>query len=374
MKTYIHHFTSVSNDVTSLSMSSSLLPTQISRFHATFIIYFCVPFILIDCVIFCRLLYRIHYVPQNRTTPTFQYRAHIICFCCIILSTLCDVGHAFGSWTTNTSILPEIPWISTVEVFADIFYFLSSITIYIILIHRLHRTFKYTTYRLGRCIFIIFFIMITIQCLLMTAYCILLALENTARITETRFQLTWHRVLSAVSAAICISDVLFNLCLLALFIRKLKQSMMARIEFQPFGLSQKRDKNDLKRFRLSVESSLSETSNMKTLHVITKLTIIGTAVTFCSIGFMTSAVILDAAYRPGQQAFVTTYWSDYCVRAVEGALILSLLYLGLGLNETIYMRVCGCCHRKCFQCAQRRFKNEATHDYVRMEDMSSLPE
>merc|ERR1711951_275606 len=121
------------------------------------------------------------------------------------------------------------------------------------------------------------------------------------------FEITWHCVLSIVSASICIFDIVFNLCLLALFIRKLKQSVMARMEFQPFGSSQKRQKNKLKRFRLSVESSLSEKSNTMTIHVITKLTIIGSAVTFCSAGFMASAAILDAAYSPSDGGYVRTY-------------------------------------------------------------------
>ena len=122
------------------------------RVSAQIVFFMYIPMLIADVTIFGRLLYRLNRnnITDKKKVSTFQYRLHFTCFCCILLTSICDICHSFGSMITGTTLDSDIPIISMITIAADFFYFLSSLLIYLILIHRLHITFKGTAYELPR--------------------------------------------------------------------------------------------------------------------------------------------------------------------------------------------------------------------------------
>merc|ERR1712154_434316 len=85
-------------------------------------------------------------------------------------------------------------------------------------------------------------------------------------------------------------------------------------------------------------------ANSRLIDVMVKQIVIGIAVTLCSGGFSATVAILFRSFPKG-------IMTDYVVRAVEGGATSWLLYLGLFINDAMYRKVCGCCHRCCYRCA-----------------------
>ena len=118
------------------------------------------------------------------------------------------------------------------------------------------------------------------------------------------------------------------------------------------------------KLRLSMNvSAFSDRLNTRILDLITKQTIIGIPVIFCSGGFLMTEAITYALYKDSEVDYVI----GYCCRATEGMSISLLLYLGLSLNDHLYRKLCGFCHRKCYQCAQSGFKKQMDKGYSMMD-------
>ena len=108
---------------------------------------------------------------EPRQMSIFQQRAHIICFCCIILATALDLLHALGSMATNTTLhLLPIVWIHIVQTMATTIYYVYALLIYVILFQRLHCTFKGTVYRLSRWTVGFLIVTMTVQYINMLCY------------------------------------------------------------------------------------------------------------------------------------------------------------------------------------------------------------
>lgn len=329
-------------------MSSHLSPAQI-------VFLFYIPMLLADMIIFSKLLFQLQCSSSKgrNQISTVQRRVHIICFCCILLTSVCDMAHSFAAIITDSSLVPELDWIVGIEIAADFFYFLSSLLIYLLLIDRLYSTFQHTIYQLTQSTLTMLFVMIGIQCLFMTAYCIDQWIDSH---TDSSI---WYRVSGGISACVLIFDILLNLFFFALFIRKLRQSVLMRLRLE---CSDSRSRN--------IEDSLKQSSNTKMLDVITKQTIIGTSVSFCSVGllgFLLPASIVEAFYKDTEISIMFAY----IARAAEGVLISYLLYLGLSMNDAAYRKACGRCHRNCYNYTQSTFKKEITKDYYLRDDLDA---
>merc|ERR1712087_790017 len=122
---------------------------------------------------------------------------------------------------------------------------------------------------------------------------------------------------------------------------------------------------DLMGADLSVTSALQQKQHREMVDVVTKQCIIGISITVISGGFAISIFIAET-FNP--ETDVDLMWC-YTVRAVEGLFIAILLYLGLKMNESCCQNICGFCHRRCFQCAQRQFKKDATGRYYAMNEL-----
>ena len=349
---YVHLLLKISKIIalplSCLNMSSFL-------FLPILLLLFCSIALIAEVVIFCKLIWQLYWRDQTRgQISTFQTRVHAICFCCIIMTSLCDTAHALVVIILNTRLTSKVDCIVSIEIIADVFYFASSVLIYLLLFDRLHKTFQDTSYRLTQTTMTLFYIMIVIQCLLMTAYCI-------DQYIDSHFNTIWLRISGAISTCILILDILLNLFFLALFIRKLRQSVMMRLKL---SIEDSGCDNQLSRCR-SIDDSLNQRTHSKIVNVIVKQLLIGTPIIFCSVAFLMTAAIEEAFYEDSQISRILAYSS----RAAEGVLISCLLFWGLSVNESTYKQICGRCHRSCYRYAQNQFKQDVTRDYYPMDEL-----
>ena len=114
-----------------------------------------------------------------------------------------------------------------------------------------------------------------------------------------------------------------------------------------------------------IDDSLSVRSSTIILDVITKQTLIGTSIIICNVGFLLQASV-EAAFLD-QSSWI--WMIAYMERAIEGVAVSCLLYLGLSVNDAAYQKVCSRCHRRCYDCARQRFKNELKRDYYQMQEL-----
>ena len=310
--------------------------------------------VILDILIFSKLLYQM-YCPSTKKQDkvhkisAFQTRAHIICFCCILFTGACDIAHAVGAELTGTSLMTEIRWISYLIMAADFFYFSSSVLIYSILIHRLHSTFYNTIYGLSRSSVLFAIFIISIQSILMILYTLNVGFNYHQNASDGDSK--WIHVGGVLSAFILTLDAVLNFFLFALFIRKLRQSVMLRLDSDTESMT--------------ITDALSHKSNTKILDVITKQTLLGISVTFCSAGFTLTSFASEAF--GGETEW--DYCKDYVVRSVEGVMISLLLFLGLQINAAAYKRVCGRCHQFCRNYRLKKIQKHMSKGYYPMNEL-----
>ena len=123
---------------------------------------------------------------------------------------------------------------------------------------------------------------ISVQCLLMTLY----TLDVGFNYDETLSDSKWVHVGEVLSASILTVDAVLNVFLFALFVRKLRQSVMMRLRSNSESMT--------------VSDALNQKSNTKIVDVLTKQTLIGISVTFCSAGYMMMSFVTEAFAKETQ--------------------------------------------------------------------------
>ena len=306
---------------------------------------------------------------KTRKLSLLQQTLHNICFITFILASICDMLHGLGALISNTNILSHrILSVIIAHVFADVFYYTSSLTLYILLIHRLFSTFTNTAYAISKWFYYWISVQIIIQIILMLIYIIMLILYDCRSTIGCR-------VMGICASVIMINDYILNIVCITLFVKKLRQLMVAKLkgEVSEWMSPDKSVKSCVK------EMIKENTLNNNLLTVITKQTVIGIFVTLTNQAFATCIFIVftfDSAQEAGSLVMVA-----YLLRGGESAFICVLLYLGLQINEKEYNRLCKCCHRACknfcrfltAKSVKRRVRYSAAakrnNDYVAMEDV-----
>merc|ERR1712062_596023 len=109
--------------------------------------------------------------------------------------------------------------------------------------------------------------------------------------------------------------------------------------------------------------------NSKFVHVITKQSILGISVAMLSGSFSMTIFFTDGFHQETEIILMAAY----IVRALEGMLVAGLLYIGLHFNEAMYKRVCGLCHKRCYQWSAGRLKKQVVaKGYYLMGDSEEL--
>ena len=316
---------------------------------AEIILYFYIPFLIADISIFIRLLFKWFYVRETKDSKILpvQQKLHLICFAAIILSSLFDMAHAFGSFITKTLLLPIVDWILAFEITADTFYYISSLTLYIILINRLHVTFDKSMYQISKRFLAFIWCFITFQALVMIAYVIELYFNCEPPI--------WCRIQGFQAAVIVISDWTLNAILFVIFIQKLRELVAMRIRYDS---TINFDKN----------SQEGNAQNIRLLDTVTKQCIIGTVLTFANQMFAATNFI---SFMLPPSDWETSMVFIYLVRAIESVFVCALLYLGLQMNHKEYIKICGLCHNAVYDCCVTTTKKDVCNEmneYHRMSD------
>ena len=158
--------------------------------------------------------------------------------------------HAAGAMFTNTLLLnPRIIWICVFQIAADVFYFISTLSLYLILIARLYSTFIDTNYRLSKPALFALGMSMSIQALLMIAYCANLVIFPCVKPM-------WCQWSAMLALSITVIDYVLNFLLFALFIRKLRQLVFARL-YHHISMD-------------AIDGTLDDQPNSRLLDVITK--------------------------------------------------------------------------------------------------------
>ena len=115
---------------------------------------------------------------------------------------------------------------------------------------------------------------------------------------------------------------------------------------------------------MTFNSALEQEQNSKFVHVITKQSILGISVAVLSGSFSMSIFIADGFNKETNIDLMISY----TVRAMEGVLVSGLLYIGLYINEVEYKKICGLCHKRCYEWAAGRLEKTVAKGYYLMED------
>eukprot|EP01084_Bolivina_argentea_P312704 541389_1 len=320
------------------------------------VFYAYIPCIIFDIVIFSAILYKLYIVhnKRSRKISQFQQILHIICFTAIILTSLFDAAHGFVAMITNTNLFGKASLKSLViiELFADIFYYTNSLLLYIILIHRLFSTFTNTSFAISVYFFYFISFQIMLQIILMTLYCMNLAIFNC--ITTA-----WCNRLGVTASLITFNDYILNILLFSLFVNKLRQLIVTKLTAAV---------GEYNNMHMKINKALNNNkADNKLLNVITKQTVIGTFITLTNQAFATCIFItftFDSAEKAESSVMIA-----YLLRGFEGAFVCFLLYLGLIINNKEYMKICKLCHKGCYNLCismtQRKVNNLSQHyDYI----------
>ena len=237
--------------------------------------------------------------------------------------------HAFGAIINDSELLTTVQWVLGFIIGADIFYFITSLTLYITLVHRLYITFNHSMYQISNHFLWLIACFIAVQALVMIAFILEIVLFNCE-------PTIWCKVEGYLSVCIAINDYILNAALFVLFIWRLRQLIALRMRYN-FGHINLDRKSVVNRDRQTI----------RLLDVITKQSIIRISLTFVNQMFA-SVNFVVFMLPPGD--WNTYLCIVYLVRGAEGVFACVLLYLGLSINDEEYKRICGSCHGACYHC------------------------
>ena len=344
---------------------------------AAIVFYFYIPFIIWDIFIFSKYIYKMYYIHTSKTRKLslLQQVLHNTCLSAIILTSIFDMLHGFGAMITNTELLglTSLAWVTDMEILADVFYYTNSLLLYIILIHRLFKTFSNTAFAISNWFYYWISFQIIFQAFLMTVYLLILSIDN------CRHQI-WCKRLGLTASLITANDYVLNIILFSLFVKKLRQLIVTKLSSEIFEYQNDESDEDYDEESRemtpvtprNMAKALDNNANNNLLTLITKQTVIGTFVTLTNQAFAT-CIFIVFTFESAQKAD-SLVMIAYLLRGGEGAFICFLLYIGLGMNSDDYMRMCKWCHKACYNlCINVTTRNVdkavVNDDYVRLQDM-----
>ena len=283
-------------------------------------------------IILLLLSYQLSCHPNTKDIKCF-YKFYAILFVIFALGTMLnDMIHITMNQEKNTRLQwneSDWPTISYLRLSADICYFASTLVIYLLFIGRLYYTFNDTYYKLSSRMLMILVIIVIITTLISIFYitCLLLQLFNVYISTK------WIYPLFIIYI---VHDMVLNATLMVLFVRKLKHVVVAQSENQMAT-------NLLTTYRDEFFLNL-DTSQLKFIHVMTKLTVLSGIIIICNEIALTFVMIefIWLLHKPWPQ-FV-----KYSLRTIYLLIAVINVYLNFEINDKIYHRICGSLHIKLY--------------------------
>eukprot|EP01084_Bolivina_argentea_P003779 7121_1 len=312
--------------------------------------YSCIPWISL-CLI-TSLIMSIHltyqlFLSNSKSKVRTLYRritfiSCIFCTFCIIAD-LIHVTHAF----IDNGIIISHKYDHAL-VTATAFYYVGTVTLYILLMSRLYFTFQNTMYSLSNSLTIFIGLLISISALCGVYYCIIIA-----SITDEYKVITFNRPATIILE---INDFILNSVLLILFVYKLKRFIADSYDYNNTMELLINDSEESIHSRNNTKSLSSihrdqvklEPHQNKFVRVITRNSLLGSLAIIANqlfwIGYMYDVYIV-------RDITVNLYPSIvYSMRSCENMINVMVLYLSLTINDKMYFKLCNSCHKACYQC------------------------
>lgn len=277
-----------------------------------------------------------------------QKMAYTLIKLCIIASTLCvlcdDIRWSICAILNKSEVFYPMNQIMS---FADLFYYIGALSFYTIAIYRLYISFQDTIYSIHPFIIKFFIILLVIQSLGATYYCIIVALQP--KEDKNAFFLKYN---SIASITLMVTDFILNVSLLLLFISKLKESLT----------------DTLVSSSISQIGSSMDTVSQSMVDLITRHSLLFGFAIITNQLFLGSQMVIfsNIGYAKFKYHFVI-----FICRSIENTANCIVLFLGLKPNRNLYFNICGKCHlllARCFmKSTQRKVESRRTTHYQKMQ-------
>ena len=250
----------------------------------------------------------------------------------IIVSSL-DLSHIILSKIENIDMTSSdfIDKKQPIMSIADAFYFIESISVYILIVGRLYFTFTDTIYALSKKYLYGLLVFIELNFKTMIIYFYYLCINN-------------FKLLGLVTIFRIGFEVVLNMAVVFLFIHKLWQQIILMIQNNA-----NRDHQQFQR-------------TMKLIQVVTKYFLLSCILIAVNPSFYIAVDIVIFLSNQAKESFNIELgiYMIYNIRALELTIFTFILFLNFNFNHKIYNILCGKCHRCCVKLCIRgigKFKN-----------------
>eukprot|EP01084_Bolivina_argentea_P212601 361328_1 len=313
-----------------------------TEMYSSVVVYIEIP---ISIVVFLMLIVMICQFSKLDKVVKSQQCMIIITYLSCLLWIIMDMLRAIACSTNNISLLHPTGWIFYIHICADIFFYIGSISLYLLLIQRVVATFEGSQWPVSRCFLIYIIILIILQILTMITHIYeLLKTQNKTIIAQ--------QTIAYLSIFLTVFDSLLNISLYGLFIKKLRQLVLNQYDMSDFGGINK-----------STDIELNNTA-LKFIALITKQTILSIYGTFWNQTFF---IFHFFAFVFGNARQFELYLTiKLIMRALDAISIVIVLFLSFGCNDKWYQKLCGNCHYCCYNCWLKQTQKKIykhSHDY-----------
>ena len=265
------------------------------------------------------------YCHEKSKIPMFFKISTSICLSCITLSSIGDLSHMTIAYVMKLDP-SDTAKLFGIILFADVVYFMSSVSLYLYILGKSYYAFKQTVYSVSKCYIIFVLSLILILSLSMAVY-----LYFVSSLSGLEF---YKRSEILLITMIC-SDILIDISLLILFISKLQKLLYDTLitDYIFINLSN---------------------AQRRLISLITKQSILGIfIIVFNSLFFVCTTIIAlhDIHGKINDKHRLSIEFSiTYCVRALENTIIITMVYLNFDFNTKIYIKLCSYLHKGCYGC------------------------
>ena len=307
----------------------------------------------------------------------FSKHSTIWCMSLFCLSTFLDLMHTSMAHRYHEELSSNTIQLRRMQYIADIPYFLASIALYVVIIGKLHISFKGSAYEISRRYTALLALFISLSVFCMIHY--IITISGDTKIIFLIQSLKFVYLL-------LINEIIIDIGVLALFIYKIQQLLVSLVDINVKEIYEEYD-HDIYRSSWSRRKStiqiveVSSNSNnilhdqKRLLSLITRQTILGCMQLFFNCAFyikilIDSYIVNNKSSSSEMESNIFIFEGTYLLRGVANLTIICMLYLNFNFNTRLYHNVCGCCHNGCYKCCvcctRKKLKGKEMDFYQRL--------
>ena len=302
-------------------------------------------YVMIEVTILLATSYKLFCDPSTKKICTLFRYLTVFFIISATLCSICDIIHCLINETYQVPMGYDESWspfVISLEIIGDIFYFLTTLILYSLFIGRLYITFKGSYYQLSKGTLIILSIIIIVIISSALLYAVLIILQL--------YQSPLGKTLASYSFGIwVISDMIINITLLILFNKKLKAIIASHsennLDEHLMELRNTKTEHDDDHDDDNCEFNL-DSVQLKFINVMTRFSLLSGIV----IVLYQSTLIWTCSTF----IFFTSYswpWSfSYGVRDTQLLLCIICIVLNSDVNDNKYQKICNKLHDKLYNC------------------------